>query len=102
MKITKVLGSRILVRNITPEVPAGTDDGIVVAPQSVNPNYFQGEVLAIGPDIKMYIVGQDGKQSEPQHLVTVGDKVAYVKYGYEDMGDELHLVEENSLLAVYE
>ncbi len=94
MNITKVLGSRVLVKVIVDaEKPA--DSGLVVAPTSINPSYFKGEVVQIG-----WSIDRSGTTGEA--MVSVGDKVAFVKYGYEDMGDDLYLVEENSLLATYE
>ncbi len=87
MNITKALGSRVLVKVIVDaEKPA--DSGLVVAPTSINPSYLKGEVIMIGEGVK--VIG------------TIGAKVCFVKYGYEDMGDDLYLVEENSLLATYE
>lgn len=87
MNITKALGSRVLVKVITDGVKT-PDSGLVVAPTSVNPSYFKGEVTGLGEKVEVD--------------VQVGDKVCFVKYGYEDMGDDLYLVEENSLLAIYE
>lgn len=92
MNITKVLGSRVLVKVIVDAVDPATESGLVIAPTSINPSYFKGEVIMM---------------SRLQNIDTivdlkVGSKVAFVKYGYEDMGDGQYLVEENGLLCVYE
>ncbi len=100
MKITKVLGSRVLVKVIEDAAKPETDSGLVLAPTSVNPSFFKGEVIGIGPLAISMVVNGDNKPEEIG--VKLGDKVAFVKYGYEDMGDGQYLVEENSLLAVYE
>lgn len=92
MNITKVLGSRVLVKVNQEEVKSESDAGLAVSATSVNPNYFTGTVLQLGPYIS----------SEKNDGISVGDKVAFAKYGYEDMGDGQYLVEENSLFAVYE
>lgn len=99
MNITKVLGSRVLVRVIVDAVVPETDSGIVVAPTSINPSYFKGEVLMVGPLTTASTILDNGEQIDG---VKVGQTVAFLKYGYEDMGDGLYLVEENSLLAIYE
>ncbi len=100
MKITKVLGSRVLVKVTHEEVKDTTEGGLVVAPQSINPNYFEGEVLLVGPMGLAAIATDDGINENIG--VKVGDKVAFTKYGYEDMGDGQYIVEENALLCVYE
>lgn len=100
MNITKVLGSRVLVKVIEQVKAPETDSGLVVAPTSINPGYFEGVVMLVGP---MGIAAiADDKGTNENIGVKVGDKVAFTKYGYEDMGDGHYLVEENSLLAVYE
>lgn len=88
MKITQVLGTRVLVKVLDTTGKTETDSGLVIAPASINPSYFTGEVLLVG-----MAVDSD---------VAAGNKVAFTKYGYEDMGDGQYIVEENSLLAVYE
>lgn len=94
MNITKVLGSRVLVKVIEATATPETDSGLVVAPTSINPSYLQGEVIGIGDQCVQLTEFAGG--------IKIGDKVAFVKYGYEDMGDGQYLVEENSLLATYE
>lgn len=71
------------------------DDGIVVAPQSINPNYFKGEVVRIGGTVER-------SNSTGKAAFSIGDKVAFLKYGYEDMGDGLYIVEEPAILYTYE
>lgn len=100
MKITKVLGSRVLVQVIEEQASAETESGLAIAPTSINPSFFKGEVIGIGPMVTAFVV--DTVTEETKTGVVIGDKVAFVKYGYEDMGDGQYLVEENSLLAVYE
>lgn len=95
MKITKVLGSRVLVKLISSAPEAEAENGIVVSAASVNPNYFKGEVVTIGQGVKRS--GTTGKA-----VFDVGDKVCFAKYGYEDMGDGLFVVEEDCMICVYE
>lgn len=90
MNIIKILGSRVLVKLI--EAAPAEDSGIQVAAESLNPSYFQGEVIAIGSVL----------QNTSPLLVKPGDKVAFLKYGCEDMGENLYIVEENSILCTYE
>lgn len=65
---------------------------IIVQDTSLNATYFKGEVLALGSTL----------QNQSPLLVREGQKVAYLKYGYEDMGEGLHLVEPKALLAILE
>lgn len=82
----KPLGSRVLVKVEKQEdVKKG---GLIISADSLNLNYFKGAIVSVGQDVKQPI--------------KAGDKIAFLKYGYEDMGDEMYLVEENSLLAMYE
>ncbi len=100
MNITKVLGSRVLVKVSFAEVKDTTDSGLVVAPQSINPSYFEGVVVLVGPMATSAIATDAGINEGIG--VKVGDKVAFTKYGYEDMGDGQYVVEENALICVYE
>lgn len=94
MEIKQVLGNRILVKQIVPEVKDVEQDGVIVSADSINPNYFVGEIISIGHDCTEM---QRGIPS-----FALGSRVAYLKYGYEDMGDNQHIVETQSLLAVIE
>lgn len=88
MKISLPLGSRVLVKLISSAPEAEAENGIVVSAASVNPNYFKGQIV--------------GKASGVKVDVQTGDLVCFAKYGYEDMGDGLFIVEEDCLICVYE
>jgi co-chaperonin GroES (HSP10) len=92
MEITHVLGNRVLVKVIPEAVADAPVDDIVVAPQSINPNYFKGEVVELGEEV--------GSAAHPSPL-DAGDKVCFLKYGYEDMGDGLYIVEVPAILCIY-
>lgn len=82
------LGARILIKYEKPvDVKKG---GLLLSAGSINPNYFTGTVVHVGPEVEAF------------DATKVGAKVAFLKYGYEDMGDELYLVEEMSVIAVLE
>lgn len=86
--VIKPLGERILVK--VEKADNKLKSGIVLSDASINPNYFKGEVVGLS-------VGYKDDSHDP---VEVGDRVAFLKYGYEDMGDDLYLVEPQALLAV--
>lgn len=98
MKITKVLGSRVLIKLL--DAVKEEEDGIAVAPTSINPGYFTGEVIGIGPMVAAFLVNE--ATNETKTAVQIGDKVAFVKYGFEDMGDGQYIVEENGILCVFQ
>lgn len=91
------LGSRVLIRPFTnEELSKKNSFGIILPETGSKDKSEQGVVLAVGPgeykDGKLVPVG-----------VKVGDKVAFSKYGYEDItvdGEELYLLKEENLLAV--
>lgn len=86
-KITPI-GKRVLVK------PRPKEDtkksGIIIPDVAINPPFFVGEVIAITKEVQS---------------VKIGDIVAHKKYGMEimptDDGDR-YLVEETSIIAVYE
>lgn len=82
------LGKRVLIKpQEKTEVVRG---GIVLPTDSINPPFFIGTVVKVSPEVT---------------LVKEGDVVAHKKYGMEiiptEKGD-LYLVEETSLIAIYE
>ncbi len=91
------LGSRVLIKPFTNEEIAKKNTfGIILPDSGSKDKSEQGVVLAVGPgeyrDGKIVPVG-----------VKVGDKVAFSKYGYEDInvdGEELFLIKEESILAI--
>jgi chaperonin GroES len=96
MNITP-LGSRVLIRPFTKEeLTKKNSFGIILPDTGRKEKSEQGKVLAVGPgeyrDGKLVSVG-----------VKVGDKVAFSKYGYEDInvdGEELYLIKEENILAI--
>ena len=91
------LGSRVLIKPFTKEeLMKKNSFGIILPDNGSKEKSEQGIVLAVGPGEY-----QDGKLVAVS--VKVGDKVAFSKYGYEDIhvdGEELFLIKEESILAV--
>src|SRR3990167_7646675 len=91
------LGSRVLIKPFTKEELLKKNSfGIILPGSDSKEKSEQGIVLAVGPgeyqDGRLMAVG-----------VKVGDKVAFSKYGYEEVtmsGDELFLIKEENILAV--
>jgi len=91
------LGSRVLIRPFTKEeLTKKNSFGIILPDTDAREKSEQGTVLALGPGEY-----HDGKLVAP--TVKVGDKVAFSKYGFEDIhvnGEELFLIEEKNILAI--
>ena len=91
------LGSRVLIKPFTrEELTKKNSFGIILPDSGSKEKSEQGIVLAVGPGEY-----QDGKLVPVG--VKVGDKVAFSKYGYEDInidGEELFLIKEESILAI--
>ncbi len=91
------LGSRVLIKPFTKEeLTPKNEFGIILPESSSKEKTEQGMVLAVG--LGEY---QDGKLISVK--VKVGDKVAFSKYGYEDInidGEELYLIKEENILAI--
>lgn len=91
------LGSRVLIKPFTKEeLTKKNSFGIILPDAGTKEKSEQGKVLAVGPgeyrEGKLVPVG-----------VKVGDKVAFSKYGYEDInidGEELYLIKEENILAI--
>ncbi len=90
------LGSRVLIKPFTREELQSKNSFGIILPDSGKEKSEQGIVLAVGAgeyrEGKLIPVG-----------VKVGDKVAFSKYGYEDInvdGEELFLIKEDSILAI--
>lgn len=82
------IGKRVLIKPAA--IKDTTKSGIVLKDNSINPSFFIGEVLKINKQVESVLPGQT---------------VAYKKYGMEimeDGDDKVHLVEETSIIAVYE
>jgi len=91
------LGSRILIRPFRKEeLETKNNFGIILPDVDSKEKSEQGVVLAVGPG-EMH----DGKRITP--AVKVGDKVAFSKYGFEEItvdGEELYLIKEENILAI--
>ncbi len=91
------LGSRVLIRPFTKEELAPKNSfGIILPGANSKDKSEQGIVLAVGP-------GEYKDGGVVPVMVKVGDKVAFSKYGYEDIhinGEELYLIKEENILAV--
>lgn len=91
------LGSRVLIRPFTKEeLTKKNSFGIILPESDTKEKSEQGIVLAVGPGEY-----RDGKLVPP--TVKPGNKVAFSKYGYEDISvnnEELFLIEEKNILAI--
>lgn len=86
-KVIRPVGTRLLIDPV--ELKDTTKAGIIIAGGN-KAEYFEGKVLAAGTNTT---------------LVKVGEHVAFLKYGYDEMevdGKKFYLVEESSVIAVYE
>ena len=90
------LGNRVLIKPFTKEeLSKKSSFGIILPEGDAKDKSEQGKVLAVGPGEY-----KDGKLVPVS--VKVGDKVAFSKYGYDDIkvGDEeYYLIKEESILA---
>jgi chaperonin GroES len=91
------LGDRVLVRPFTKEELTNKSSfGIILPENDKKEKAEQGIVIAVSEGKKV-----DGKIVPLS--VKVGDKVAFSKYGYEDInmdGEEFYLIKEDNLLAI--
>ena len=97
MPMVMPLGSRVLIRPFTKEeLTKKNSFGIILPDSGSKDKSEQGTVLAVGPG-----EWRDGRLVAP--TVKVGNKVAFSKYGFEDIsvnGEELFLIEEKNILAI--
>lgn len=90
------LGSRVLIKPFTKEELTKKNSFGIILPDSGKEKSEQGVVIAIGP----------GEYKEGVFVrvnLNVGDKVAFSKYGYEDItvdGEEFFLIKEDNILAI--
>lgn len=98
-KISKIkpLFDRVLIKPFTKEeLMKKNSFGIILPDDGKKENAEQGIVIAIG----------DGKVVDGKKIpisVKVGEKVAFSKYGYDDIhidGEEFYLIKEENILAV--
>lgn len=91
------LGARVLIRPFTKEELAPKNSfGIILPPSDSKEKSEQGVVIEVGPGEY-----QDGKRIPV--ALNVGDKVAFSKYGFEDInidGEEYYLIKEENILAI--
>tara|TARA_B110000971_G_C20015320_1_gene503627 strand:+ start:337 stop:810 length:474 start_codon:yes stop_codon:yes gene_type:complete len=88
------LGDRVVVRRFEPETLSG---GGIIIPDSASEKPNQGEVLAVGPGIRL----KNGKV-EPI-AVQVGDIVLFGKYASNEVninGEKALILTESDLLAI--
>lgn len=92
------LGDRVLVKPFTPEEAGKTTSfGIIIPDTASKEKPEQGTVVAVGPGKK----NEDGRVVPMS--VTVGDKVMFSKYGFDEIkvnGVEYYIVSESSILAI--
>lgn len=91
------LGSRVLIKPYTKEeIVPKNNFGLILPDSGSKEKSEQGVVVATGPGEY-----RDGKLISV--TVKVGDKVAFSKYGYEDIsidGQEFFLIKEENILAI--
>jgi chaperonin GroES len=92
------LGDRVLLKPLTPEEAGRKLASGIIIPETVDKEKPEtGRVIAVGP----------GKRGDDNELipvgVSVGDRVVFSKYGYEEIkvdGVEYYLVSESNILAI--
>ena len=91
------LGNRVLIRPFTKEeLTKKSSFGIILPEAEAKAKSEQGLVVAVGP----------GEYKEGELVpvsVKVGDKVAFSKYGFDDIyieGEEYYLIKEENILAI--
>jgi chaperonin GroES len=91
------LGSRVLIKPFTKdELLEKNTFGIILPDSNSKEKSEQGKVIAVG----------QGEMKDGVRVpisVSVGDTVAFSKYGYDDVvvdGEELYLIKEENILAV--
>lgn len=91
------LADRVLVRPLSEdELGTKTASGIIIPETIDKEKPEQGEVIAVGEG--KY---DDGKLVKPS--VSVGDRVLFSKYGYDEVkheGDEYFIIKEENILAI--
>jgi chaperonin GroES len=91
------LGSRVLIKPYTKEeLETKNNFGIILPDSGKKEKSEQGMVVAVGKG--EYV---EGKLVPVQ--VKVGDKVAFSKYGYDEIsvgGEDYYLIKEDSILAI--
>jgi chaperonin GroES len=88
------LSDRVVVRRLEPETISA---GGIVIPDSASEKPNQGEVLAVGPGLRL-----ENGRVEPV-AVTVGDIVLFGKYSSNEIkinGEEVLILKESDLLAI--
>lgn len=91
------LGSRVLIKPFTKEeLEKKNDFGIILPDSGSKEKSEQGKVIAVGEG-----EWHDGKRIPIS--VSVGDVVAFSKYGYDDVTvdeEEFYLIKEENILAI--
>ncbi|MBX2866666.1 co-chaperone GroES [Candidatus Kaiserbacteria bacterium] len=93
----KPLGDRVVVRPLTAEEEGTVSaSGIIIPDTADKEKPAQGVVVSVGPG-----KFDDGKR-EPMD-VSLGDRVIFSKYGYEEVeveGDEYYIISASNILGV--
>ncbi len=91
------LGSRVLIKPFTKEdLQKKNSFGIILPGVDSKEKSEQGVVVAVGP-------GEYREGKLVTVSVKVGDKVAFSKYGFDDItvdGEEFFLIKEDNILAI--
>lgn len=90
------LADRVIIRPLSAEELGTTTASGIIIPDTAQEKATEGEVVAVGP----------GKYDDGVLIpmsVSVGDKVIFSKYGYDEVkvgGKEYYVVAESNILAI--
>lgn len=90
------LADRVVVKPLSPEEMGTTTAAGIIIPDTAQEKPEQGTVVAVGPG-KV----DDGVRTPSE--VSVGDRVLFSKYGYEEIkleGQEYYVISEEKILAI--
>ena len=90
------LADRVVIRRLESET---TTSGGIVIPDAAAEKPNQGEVIAVGPGLRL----DNGELQAP--AVAVGDRILFGKYSPNEVtinGEELLIIKESDILAVIE
>lgn len=90
------LADRVVIRPLSPEELGTTTASGIIIPDTAQEKATEGEVVAVGP-------GKYDDGTLVPMSVSVGDRVIFSKYGYDEVkvgGVEYYIVSESNILAV--
>lgn len=99
MKVTKLLGNRVLIR--PEEVETKTKSGLVVSMDNYKAHPRYGEVIAVGPGKESTEYSKEGQAMS----VAVGDQIRFSFVGCDEVehdGESLIVIPEDQVIAIVE